>query len=50
MTKTEWQSWALSQLPNYPTSRSHDEHLAKQWQEVRDGVRKREKEPTQMYR
>lgn len=40
MTKQQWQAWVNTQLSNYYTSRSHDEHLAKQRQEVRDGVRK----------
>ena len=50
MTRQQALNAALETISNYYTSRSHDEHLAKQRQEVRDGVRKHEKEPTQMYR
>ncbi|MGF2053363.1 hypothetical protein [Vagococcus fluvialis] len=40
MTLKEHEQLARQMADDYLTSRSHDEHLAEQRQEVRDGVRK----------
>lgn len=40
MTLEEYEQLARQMADDYLTSVSHDEHLAKQRQEVRDGVRK----------
>lgn len=39
MTREEALNNALNEISNYYISRSHDEHLAKQRQEVKDGKR-----------
>ena len=40
MTRQQALSWALSELPNYPTSRSRAEHLAKQQQAELERVKR----------
>ncbi|MFW7432866.1 hypothetical protein [Vagococcus carniphilus] len=43
MTRQQALSWALSELPNYQTSRSRAEHLAKQQQDAVERLKQKNK-------